>query len=59
VTLRRLEDDVEYALAGVVEAACFVQLVGAVTNKSDAFPVPGTGVTAALSGTFDSLPSLR
>jgi apolipoprotein N-acyltransferase len=43
----------------LVEGARYVQLVGAVTNKSDAFPAPGTAVTAALSGTFDGLPSLR
>lgn len=34
----------------------YVQLVGAVTNKADAFPEPGVAVYAVLSGRFDALP---
>jgi hypothetical protein len=43
----------------LVESARYVQLVGATSNKPDAFPEPGTAVTAVLSGTFDRLPALR
>lgn len=39
-------------------AANYVQLVGAATNRPDAFPGPGEAVYAILSGNFDSLPVL-
>jgi hypothetical protein len=35
-----------------------VSLVGAATNRPDAFPAPGEAVYAVLSGTFDWLPVL-
>lgn len=35
-----------------------VSLVGAATNRPDAFPAPGEAVYAVLSGTFDWLPAL-
>ena len=40
----------------LVESVWYVQLVGAVTNKENAFPEPGTWVYTVLSGTFDQLP---
>lgn len=39
-------------------AANRVSLVGAATNRPDAFPGPGEAVYAILSGSFDWLPSL-
>jgi hypothetical protein len=42
----------------VVPGPNYVQLVGAATNKPDAFPQPGTTVYAVLSGSFDWFPSL-
>jgi hypothetical protein len=39
-------------------AANYVQLVGAATNRPDAFPGPGEAVYAVLSGSFDALPVL-
>ena len=39
-------------------ASNHVQLVGAATNRPDAFPGPGEAVYAILSGSFDSLPVL-
>ena len=38
-------------------AANHVSLVGAATNRTDAFPGPGEAVYAVLSGRFDSLPA--
>lgn len=38
--------------------ANYVQLVGAATNRPDAFPGPGEAVYAILSGSFDWLPVL-
>jgi hypothetical protein len=40
----------------LIESARSVQLVGAATNHANAYPAPGTGVIALLSGTFDTLP---
>jgi hypothetical protein len=45
VTGMRLIDDVWYG-----------QLVGATTNKTNAFPEPGTAVYTVLSGRFDRIP---
>ena len=45
VTGMRLIDDVWYG-----------QLVGATTNKTNAFPEPGTAVYTVLSGRFDQVP---
>ncbi len=42
--------------APLVGGPNYVQLVGAATNKADAFPEPGVAVYAVLSGRFDSLP---
>jgi hypothetical protein len=39
-------------------AANRVSLVGAATNRPDAFPAPGEAVYAVLSGAFDWLPTL-
>jgi hypothetical protein len=39
-----------------VEAGNHVRLVGAATNRQDAFPGPGEAVYAILSGSFDWLP---
>jgi len=40
----------------IVEGAGYGQLVGATTNKTNAFPKPGTAVYTVLSGQFDQLP---
>ena len=42
----------------MVEGANHVQLGGAMVNREDAFPKPGTAVYAVLSGTFDQLPTM-
>jgi hypothetical protein len=34
----------------------YVQIVGTVTNREQAFPEPGTAVHTLLSGTFDRMP---
>jgi len=39
-------------------AAHYVQLVGATTNRTQAYPEPGKAVYTVLSGSFDHLPSL-
>lgn len=46
------------ALTGMrlVEDVWYVQLVGATTNRENAFPKPGTAVYTVLSGQFDQLP---
>gem|GEM_PF-4551955 len=49
---------VQIAGMPLVEGARSVQLVGATTNTSDAFPAPGRAVTTVLSGTFDQLPRI-
>jgi apolipoprotein N-acyltransferase len=43
----------------LVNAARHVQLVGAVTNRGDAYAGPGVAVTTVLSGTFDQLPEFE
>lgn len=42
----------------VVPGPNYVQLVGAATNRPDAFPAPGAAVYAVLSGSFDKLPDI-
>lgn len=42
--------------APLVGRSSYVELVGAATNKADAFPEPGVAVHAVLSGRFDALP---
>ncbi|MCP5058517.1 MAG: hypothetical protein GY937_17585 [bacterium] len=41
----------------LVEGPNHVQLVGATTNKTNAFPEPGRAVSSVLSGTFDTFPT--
>jgi hypothetical protein len=40
----------------LVNGAWYGQIVGATTNKSEAFPEPGTAVYTVLSGSFDQVP---
>ena len=40
----------------LVEGVWYGQIVGATTNKENAFPEPGTAVYSVLSGTFDQVP---
>jgi hypothetical protein len=40
----------------VVEGAWYAQIVGATTNKENAFPNPGAAVYTVLSGSFDQVP---
>lgn len=40
----------------MVDGAWYVQLVGATTNRANAFPKPGAAVYTVLSGRFDRLP---
>jgi hypothetical protein len=40
----------------LVEGVWYVQLVGATTNHTNAFPKPGAAVYTVLSGRFDQLP---
>jgi hypothetical protein len=40
----------------LVDGLWYVQLVGGVTNKSDAVPEAGTAVYTLLSGRFDRMP---
>jgi hypothetical protein len=40
----------------LVEGAWYVQLVGATTNRTNAFPKPGAAIYTVLSGRFDRLP---
>jgi hypothetical protein len=42
--------------ARLVEGVWYVQLVGATTNKENAFPEPGAAVYTVLSGQFDTIP---
>jgi hypothetical protein len=41
----------------VIPGPNYVQLAGATTNKTNAFPEPGSAVYLVLSGSFDQLPS--
>jgi hypothetical protein len=40
----------------LVDGVWYGQLVGATTNKTNAFPKPGTAVYTVLSGRFDPIP---
>jgi hypothetical protein len=51
------ELSVEKSGLRMVENVWYVQLVGATTNKANAFPEPGAWVYTVLSGQFDQLPS--
>jgi hypothetical protein len=50
--------DVTLAVDGmrVAEGTEYVQIVGATTNKEEAFPAPGTAVYTLLSGNFAGMP---
>ena len=40
----------------LVEGVWYGQIVGATTNKANAFPEPGAAVYSVLSGSFDQVP---
>jgi hypothetical protein len=40
----------------VIDGVWYAQIVGAATNKSEAFPGPGVAVYTVLSGQFDTIP---
>ena len=40
----------------LIEGVWYAQIVGATTNRENAFPAPGTAVYSVLSGRFDQLP---
>ena len=40
----------------LVDGVCYAQIVGATTNKENAYPEPGAAVYTVLSGTFDQVP---
>jgi len=40
----------------LVSGVWYAQIVGATTNKENAFPAPGAAVTTVLSGSFDQVP---
>jgi hypothetical protein len=52
------EGDVRLAVSGMRVGGNhgYVQIVGAVTNREQAFPEPGTAVYTILSGRFDRIP---
>lgn len=49
-------DQVAVSGMRVAEGAWYTQLVGATTNRENAFPEPGTAVYTVLSGQFDRMP---
>jgi len=49
-------ESVEATGVRMVEGAWYAQLVGATTNRTNAFPKPGAAVYTVLSGRFDRLP---
>jgi hypothetical protein len=49
-------DSVSVTGMRLVENVWYGQLVGATTNKTNAFPEPGTAVYTVLSGQFDQIP---
>jgi hypothetical protein len=49
-------ESVEVTGMRVVNGAWYTQLVGATTNKENAFPEPGAAVYTVLSGQFDQMP---
>jgi hypothetical protein len=49
-------ESVEATGMRMVEGAWYAQLVGATTNRTNAFPKPGAAVYTVLSGRFDQLP---
>ena len=49
-------DSVNVSGMRLVDNIWYAQLVGATTNKTSAFPKPGTAVYTVLSGRFDQIP---
>jgi hypothetical protein len=49
-------DSVSVTGMRLVDSVWYGQLVGATTNKENAFPEPGTAVYTVLSGQFDQIP---
>jgi hypothetical protein len=49
-------DAVNVAGMRLVDGLWYGQIVGATTNKTNAFPAPGTAVYTVLSGRFDRIP---
>jgi hypothetical protein len=49
-------DSVSVTGMRLVDGVWYGQLVGATTNKTNAFPKPGTAVYTVLSGQFDQIP---
>jgi hypothetical protein len=49
-------DSVSVTGMRLVDNVWYGQLVGATTNKTNAFPEPGTAVYTVLSGRFDQIP---
>jgi len=49
-------DSVSVTGMRLVDGVWYGQLVGATTNKTNAFPEPGTAVYTVLSGQFDQIP---
>ena len=49
-------DSVSVTGMRLVDGVWYGQLVGATTNKTNAFPEPGTAVYTVLSGQFDQMP---
>jgi hypothetical protein len=57
-TARNVQRTKAFSVSGMrlVDGAQYVQIVGATTNKENAFPEPGAAVYTVLSGTFDLVP---
>jgi hypothetical protein len=57
-TARNVQRTKSLSVSGMrlVDGARYVQIVGATTNKENAFPEPGAAVYTVLSGTFDLVP---
>ena len=49
-------DSVEVSGMRLVDGVWYAQIVGATTNKANAFPEPGAAVYTVLSGSFDQVP---
>jgi hypothetical protein len=49
-------DSVSVSGMRLVDGVWYAQIVGATTNKENAYPAPGTAVYTVLSGTFDQVP---
>jgi hypothetical protein len=49
-------DSVSVSGMRLVDGVWYAQIVGATTNKENAYPAPGTAVYTVLSGSFDQVP---